>query len=1128
MAMTDAIGCPHCAAVSPPGARFCDNCGRPLERACPSCGVTNRPGARFCNQCGAGLASPAPAPSPAPTLAPAEGALIQEGPTGPEAAAFEGERKHATVLFADVRGSTALIEALDAEQAIAALDPAVQAMVRAVERFGGVVNRRMGDGVMALFGAPLAAEDHALRACLAARAMVEGVALLADPDIAIRVGMSSGDVVIRAIGNDAGDYDAMGVTVHLAARMEQIAEPGSVLLTQATASLAQGMLNLLPLGPIEVKGISRPVEAFRLLDASEHPSWEIRSAAGSLSRFIGREAELTQLGLALRRARLRRGQAVCVSADAGVGKSRLMHEFLALLPPGAWSVLRVAATPQSTGVAYHLTVQLLRALVGAGPDEPAAEVAARLLAKLAHAPDATAIDTVPLLALLDQPVEESDPVGWASQDQAARRRRLLAAIRGLVLRAAAVEPLILLVDDFHWVDQPSIAVLDEIVAAMGAARLLVLLTTRPERRPSWRSDTAGADVVTIQLQPLAPGNADALLQELLGASDALAPLRARIVGQADGTPLFLEEIARSLIESGVVAAQAEGASPPTEVSIPASVQAILAARMDRLPSARRRLLQVASVIGKDVPSALLAAIADLPAATLASELAELRAAGFLYEVALPSGIEHSFKHALTHAVAYDNLLRRQRRDLHARVHAAMLTLYHDREEELTEQLAGHALRGEVWADAVRHALAAGDRANHRSGWQEAVAFLEQSVAALDHLPRDPKTLAQGIEARLKLRVVLAPLADVPRMMRYLDEAGPLAQEAGDAVMLARVNISRGAMLSHMGDIRGALAAGRSALATMQRVGDSVGVVGAAFALSQAMWYAGELTAAAELLNANMAHVHTERRLQSTMITTGTASAIYLCSLSAIHVRTGHLAEAAAAAREARAIAEATSRPFDLLVIAIYEGPLYLELGNLDAAITVLEAARDIAYTSDILVHIPFIARSLGRAYTRAGRYDDAEALLSSASEYATRHGLGGMRLLCGPPLCLLRIERGDPRALDTCLATLEAARSCGMRPVEAQAMGALGFYHLRHGAAAEAEDWLRRSIALAVELAMRPTEVAVRRMLAELLRTDGRTAEAEAEEAHCATLLLAMGHDGSVTYPPPPARGAAPGAQDAG
>ena len=1134
--MPDArIACPACATLAPPGARFCDSCGHALDRVCPSCATANRPTARFCNQCGTSLTAPPPIepppdPPPDPQAEAPHDTSLPEAPL-PEAPLHEGERKHASVLFADVRGSTALIEALDAEQAMAALDPAVQIMVHAVQRFGGVVNRRMGDGVMALFGAPVAAEDHALRACLAARAMVDGIEALGDPDIAIRVGLSSGDVVIRPTGNDAGDYDAMGVSVHIAARMEQIAEPGTVLLTGPTARLAQGMVQLVPLGPTPVKGITQPVQVFRLLAASEQPSWEVRSAANALSPFIGREAELTQLGLALRRARLRRGQAVWICADAGVGKSRLVHEFLQILPAGGWSVLRVAATPQVTGVPYHIAAQLLRALAGAAPNEAGAEVARKLLEALALHADAGAVDAPPLLTLLDQPVD--DPA-WAEQDQAARRRRLVASLRQVVLREAAARPLILLVDDYHWVDQPSIAVLDEIVAAMGAARLLVLVTTRPERRPAWGGATghangsaelpAGGDVVAINLQPLPPGNADALLQDLLGASDALAPLRARIVAQADGTPLFLEEIARSLIESGVVIPHGptDGQEPPhlavtqlTEVIIPASVQGILAARMDRLPPTRRRVLQVASVIGKDVPLPLLEAISELPPHQLAVELAELRAAGFLYEVALPSGIEHTFKHALTHAVAYDSLLRRHRRDLHARVLAAMQRLYASRLEELTEQLAGHALRGEVWPEAVRRALAAGDRANSRSAWQEAVAFLEDAVAALDRLPRDPGTLAQGIEARLKLRVVLAPLADTPRMMRYLDEAGALAQEAGDQVMLARVNISRGAMLAHIGDLREALAVSRMALDTMQAVHDSVGVVGAAFALGQAMWYAGDFAAAEAMLTANLPHLQNERRLHGTMITTGTASAIYLCCLSAIHVRTGDLARAVRASQEARDIAEATRRPFDLLAAAIYEGPLHLLFGNVDAAIDVLEEAMDITRASDIPVHIPFIARSLGRAYAMAGRLEEAEALLDSASDYAQRHGLGGMRLLCGPALALVRLHRGDPRALATCLSTLEAARAAGMRPVEVQIMHVLGQLHAASAAPAEAEIWFRRAIQLADALGMRPDAASARDDLAALLRTAGRNGEAAALEAVRDDLRRAMDGGGTAAYVAP-------------
>jgi class 3 adenylate cyclase/tetratricopeptide (TPR) repeat protein len=1078
------IGCPHCAAVNQATARFCDACGLAMERACESCNATNRPGARFCSQCGVGMAGPANTPAPTAT------SQIEA----------DGERKHATVLFADVRGSTSLIAEVDAEMAIQLLDPALRIMQEAVERFGGVVNRHMGDGVMALFGAPVAAEDHALRACLAARAMVDAIAAMNDAAIAIRVGMASGEVVIRPTGRDATDYDAMGVAAHIAARLEGMAEPGTVLLPAATAQLVQGMTELEALGPQVLRGIDTPVPLFRLIAAAERSSWEIRSSAQSLSRFVGRESELTQLGLALRRARLRRGQAVSIVADAGVGKSRLVHEFFRTLSEDSWQVMRVAATPQSTAVPYFLAGELLRALCGANHSDPVASVAAQLsdvlLKRDPHA------DMVPLLSLLDATPEEA---GWELMDQPARRRRLVAALRTAVLAAAAEGPLVLVVDDYHWVDQPSVAVLNAIVDSMGSARVLLLMTSRPDQRPVWPdAQGLGANCIEIDLQPLAPGNAEALLAELIGNSDALAPLRARIVAQADGTPLFLEEIASSLIESGVVRPGSEALPMFGEVSIPVSVQAILAARIDRLPAARRRLLQVASVIGKDLALPLLASISELGTTELAEELAALRAAGFLYESVQPGGIVHSFKHALTHAVAYDSLLRRHRRILHARVLAAMEQIFATRLAEMTEQLASHAMRGEAWPDAVRYCLAAAERANARSAWQEAVAFLESAVQALGHLPQGAEQVATGIAARLRLRAVLAPLADVPRMMRYLDEARGLADAAGKQMLLAQVNISRGAMLGHMGEIEDGIAAGRAALETMHQAGDSEGVVGASFALGQSLWYAGGYEEAEALMTANLPHLAREAKLQGN-VTTGTASVIYLCCLSNVRVDTGNLAQARAALRQARAVAEATSRPFDLLATSLYEGPLHLVSGRATVAADILESALDIARGSDIPVHVPFIARSLGRAYALSGRLDEALVLLHDAMRYASDHGLEGMRLLCGPALGLAQALSGSNEAVETCKAIAAAARAQGMRPTAVQALHVQAIAHARRGDLATAEACFVEAIAAATALGMRPEAAQAQENLSRLLLDQGRDHEAGSHAQAAAASWRRMG-----------------------
>jgi class 3 adenylate cyclase/tetratricopeptide (TPR) repeat protein len=1052
--------CPHCNATTPDG-RFCDSCGGSLAKACPACNAANRATARFCAQCGTSFgAEPAAPPQSAIPL--------------------EGEHKQATVLFADLRGSTALIAEMDAEAAIGALDPALAAMRAAVQQFGGVVNRQMGDGIMALFGAPIAAEDHAIRACLAAQAMLAAIGALGDPQLAIRVGICSGNVVVRPTGQDASDYDVVGVTAHIAARLEQTAESNSILLAIHTARLVQGMATLASMGTVPMKGLESGLAVFRLIAAAERPTWDVRSAAHELSGFVGREAELTQIGLALRRARLRRGQAVAIVADAGVGKSRLVHELLRSLPAGAWGVLRVAATPQSTAVPYHLGLELLRAVTGAGPDDSTAEVAARLLPAINAqsgelATQAAHIDATPLLGLLDRPVDEP---GWNDLDPAARRRRLVHALRQLVLREAGFRPLILVVDDYHWLDAPSCTVLQDIVDAMGAVRMIVLVTTRPERRPGWREAAwqsafpGGGDRMEIELQPLPPANADALLCELLSPSDALAPLRARIIARAGGTPFFLEELARSLIESGAIA---NGEAPTGDIAIPASVQAILAARIDRLPQARRRILQVAAVVGRDVPLPLLAAAAsDTPQAVLGEHLAALRAAGFLTEIEMPSGIAHSFRHALTQAVAYDSLLRSHRKELHGRVLAAMEKLYAERLDEFIEPLAQHAIRAEAWPEAARYALAAGERANRRSAWQEAAAFLEDTIAALGHLPRNADTVARGIEARLRLRAVLAPLADIAKMLRSLDEARALAEEAGDRLALAGVNISRGAMLAHWGDLPTAIAVSRMALETMRATGNSIGIVGAAFALGQALWYHGAFAEAANVLTANIAHARGDHRLEGSAITTGTASAIYFCCLASIHAATGDGAAATAAILDARAIADATRRPFDLLVTDLYEGPLHLAANDTASAIAVLERALANARANDIPVHIPFIARVLGRAYSFAGRFEEARLLLSDAAAYAERHGLAGMKLLCGPPraMALASGERADlDAARATALATLEEATARGLRPTIVHAHCALAHIAQLADDTEAARAALQAAAEGAAALGMRPDEI---------------------------------------------------------
>jgi len=1051
--------CGRCAAENLPGNRFCEACGQSLEPVCPACGARFRAGARFCGQCGAPVASPA---------------IVAPRMPGADA----GERKHVTILFADIRGSTELIRALDPEQAIEQLDPALEAMKQAVRRYGGTVNRVQGDGIMAMFGAPIAQEDHAANACLAARAMIAAVQALGAAAPQIRIGMHSGTVVVRPTGNDPSDWDAVGIAAHLANRMEQLARAGTACISAETARLAFGFIDAAPLGPVEVRGMAAPVEAFELLSAVERPSWEVRASAHPLTRFVGRGAELSLLMDALRRAGLGRGQAVTIRADAGMGKSRLAQEFLREVPSG-WAVLRVAALPHDRGSPYRLAGDLLRAWLGLEPATEPAVVERRLVQALALGDARLTGEAAALRALLDLPTDAA----WEQAPAAQRRARTLAALRLALLAEARTRPVVILVEDLHWIDAGSDEALAGIVAACAAARLLLVATTRPEHAAPWTSHGWSSE---IRLPPLDADSAEVVLHELLGAAPELAALRRHIIAQTEGTPFFIEEIARSLRETGVVVE--ERARPRltrrlAEIDIPASVQGVLAARIDRLPPARRTLLHVAAVIGKDVPFALLHAVAGLAEEALLAELAELRAGEFLYEIDLPTGTEYTFKHALTHAVAYESMLRRHRRELHARVLAAL-----ERGGEggaaAPEHLAHHAMRGEVWERAALHAHEAGKRANARSAWREAIAFFEMALEALRHLPDAAEHRRQGVAVRLRLRVPLGPLGEYKRSAAYLEEARALAAGLGDERRIASIDMNVCLMLTNLGRLDEAVAAGRRSLTLARGLEDAAGSLSASYALGQAHWFRGDLAEAEAVLSAELPSLRGEMRLRDAG-TTGTASVLTLVCLSKTLALTGRIGESLALAAEARGIAEETRRPYDRSYAHLAEGYARLLGGDAAAALGPLEQALCQARAAEIALLVPSIARYLGRAYAAAGRHDAAEALLDEALALTTTQGLVGLTAWCKLALGETRLARGAEAAAVLAEALALAERH-GYRPAAAQAHRLLGRVHGAARREHDAQAALDRAIALADSLGMHPEAAAARRDAASFVQRSGQ------------------------------------------
>ena len=683
--------------------------------------------------------------------------------------ALEGERKQVTVLFADLKGSMELLADRDPEEARQLLDPVLERMMAAVHRYEGTVNQVMGDGIMALFGAPIAHEDHAMRACYAALAMQAAIRTYAEDarrahgiTVQMRVGLNSGEVVVRAIGNDLHmDYSAVGQTTHLAARMEQLATPGSILLTADTLRLVEGLVQVTALGPIPVKGLPEPVEVFELVGASTLRGRFQARAAGGLTRFVGRETELAALVQALERARAGHGQVVAVVGEAGVGKSRLVYECVQAHQLQGWRVLESASVSYGKATPYFPVIDLLRRYTHVEERDDVRTIRAKVTGQVLTL-DETLQETIPaLLSLLDALPEDSP---FRTLDPPQRRQRTLEALKRVLLRESQVQPLLLVFEDLHWIDSETQALLESLVESLPTVRLLLLVNYRPEYQHGWGSKTY---YTQLRLDPLPPASAEALLRALLGDDPSLAPLIRLLIARTEGNPFFLEESVRTLVETGVLVG-ARGAyrlaqALPT-IQVPATVQAVLAARIDRLPPEEKRLLQTAAVIGTEVPLPLLQAIAELPEEALHRGLAHLQAAEFLYETRLFPEHEYTFKHALTHEVAYGSLLQERRRVLHARIVEALEALAGDRVAEQVERLAHHALRGEVWDKALVYCRQAGEKAVARSAYREAVGYFEQALSALAHLPEQRDTREQAIDLRLALRSALFPSGDYGRIL----------------------------------------------------------------------------------------------------------------------------------------------------------------------------------------------------------------------------------------------------------------------------------------------------------------------------------------------------------------------------
>ena len=696
----------------------------------------------------------------------------------------EGERKTVTARFADIKGSTELEQDLDPEEARAIVDPALRLMIDAVHRYDGYIVQSTGDGIFALFGAPVAHEDHPQRALYAALRMQEELkrysARLREAGnlpIEARVGVNTGEVVVRSITTGEGhtEYTPIGHTTNLASRMQALAPTGSIAISEQARKFCEGYFTLKPLGPTKVKGVSEAVNVYEVTGLGPLRTRLQRSAGRGLSKFVGRQAEMDALKRAAEQARAGRGQIVAAMAEAGVGKSRLIFEFKTVSQSG-WMVLESFSVSHGTASAYLPVIDLLHGYFGIDSADDARRRRERVAGKIVIL-DLSLEDTLPYLYSLLAIAEADDPLN--QMDAQVRRRRTLDAVKRILLRESLNQPLMLIFEDLHWIDDETQALLNVLADSIGTAKLLLLVNYRPEYSHQWNSKTY---YTQLRLDPLGKESADEMLSALLGEGAEVRPLKRLIIERTEGNPFFMEETVQVLLDEGALVR--DGTVRLTkalgELKIPPTVQAILAARIDRLPAEAKDLLQTLAVIGKEFPLSLVRAVLKKPEDEINRMLNELQLGEFIYEQPAVGDVEYTFKHALTQEVAYNSILAERRKALHERIASAIEVVFASQIEDHVVELARHYRRGGNSAKAIDYALLAAEQEISRNVANEAVAGLKDGLTLLGGIANEAERARREVALQLALAGALAVASPAAASVEtaYL-RARELCERSGD-------------------------------------------------------------------------------------------------------------------------------------------------------------------------------------------------------------------------------------------------------------------------------------------------------------------------------------------------------------
>jgi class 3 adenylate cyclase/tetratricopeptide (TPR) repeat protein len=1010
--------------------------------------------------------------------------------------ALVGERKQVTVLFCDLVGSTTLAERIGAEAMHAFLGRFFELALAEVHRYEGTINQFLGDGFMALFGAPVAHEDHARRAVLAAlaiqRARREQRADLvpADPGaVAVRMGVNTGLVVVGAIGDNLRmDYTAVGDTTNLAARLQQLATPDTVLVADATARLVRGYVRLESLGPTKIQGKREPVVVHRAVGLGSRRSPLGAGEERPLSPLAGRERELATLYELLRLAEDGQGQVVGLVGEPGVGKSRLLLEFRHRLAERRLTWLEGRCVSFGTAIPYLPLIEIIQTNCGiADTDTPEAiEVKVRAgLAEVGLPAETTAAYLLHLLGVK----EGTETIATLSPEVI--KARTFLTLREMSLKGSRLRPIVFVGEDLHWVDRTTEEYLVGLVESLVGAPILLLTTYRPGYRPPWIEKSFATQ---ITLRPLTSEEGRSLVRGLSAERPISPPLADEILSKAEGNPFFLEELTRAVVEGG-----------ERGVVVPDTIQAVLTARIDRLPEETKAVLQTASVLGRQFSPRLLEQVWD--GDVLTQHLDTLKQFEFLYERVGAEDAVWVFKHALTQDVAYESLLQDHRRRIHRRIVKAIERLHADRLAEHVERLAHHTFHADMWDEAVAYAHQAARKSFARSAHRECVAMLDQALAALEHLPDGEAKLATAIDVRFDLRNSLFPLGEIDRLSRVLQEAGALATALGDPTRQAWVSVFTSHLLWMTGRYAQALAAACGAEQIGAKCDDFRLNAAASYYVGNASFFIGDFQMAERALLQAIGLLASER-FRERCAQAGYPSVMARWILTAFLAEQGRFAEAVEHGHEAVAMGEALEHPYSLAIACHGLAHVYAVKGQHQDAIAVAERGMALCRDWKIPVLIPLLSATLGLVKARAGETASAIALIEQALRAVELMKLGIYDAIMATWAAeiFLRADRvPDARAFaDRALAR---ARERGERAFEVLALEVLGHVvsHFQPVDAEAAEEHYRSAIAMAGTLSLRPVVARAHLGLGLLSLALGNRDRAEAQLATATALFRELG-----------------------